>query len=185
MTHRKVPRSHFVYEYSYPVDMPELAGIVFYVGKATNAVRLDAHLTEATSGCECIKCQAIRSIWDLELVVVRRIVFESRDEAEALVVEKHRIEMHISAHLTNFRHNTNRGRLVVNARVATSIRNLDQAQAKKVREPRENKPVDPNLCAIFHLARAFVGNEPDEGFSLEEELENLDTFMREQVVILV
>ena len=108
MTHRKIPPSYFVYEYSYPVGVPELAGIVFYVGKATNATRLDSHFTEAASGCICAKCQAIRFIWDLGLVAVRRIVFESRSEVETLAVEKQRIAKHLSPHLTNFQHNTHR-----------------------------------------------------------------------------
>lgn len=95
------PKSYFVYEFSYPPDMPELAGIVFYVGKGNNVRRMNHHLSEASKECDCDKCQAIRSIWDAGLVIVRRIVFESTSEQEALQEETARIARHRSPHLTN------------------------------------------------------------------------------------
>jgi len=97
----ETPKSYRVYEFSYPEEMPEFAGIVFYVGKATNLSRLDAHLREAAKGCACAKCKAIRSIWNASLTVVRRIVFESQSESEALNEERRRIIEHQSPYLTN------------------------------------------------------------------------------------
>lgn len=108
MTLRKVPRTHFVYEYSYPSEMPDLAGVVFYVGKGTTLNRMDAHLTEAAGECDCAKCEAIRSVWALGLVVVRQIVFESMDERQVLMVEKQKIAQHLSPHLVNVQHNSHR-----------------------------------------------------------------------------
>src|SRR5262245_2196176 len=96
-----IPKSYYVYEFSYPEGMPELAGIVFYVGKGTGLHRMDKHLYEAANGCDCAKCKAIRSVWDAGLVVVRRIVFESRSESETLNEERKRIIQHQSPYLTN------------------------------------------------------------------------------------
>lgn len=96
-----IPKSYYVYEFSYPEEMPELAGIVFYVGKGTKSSRMDAHFVEAANGCDSEKCKAIRSIWDAGLVVVRRIVFETRSEDEALAEEKRRILLHQLSYLTN------------------------------------------------------------------------------------
>ena len=96
-----IPISHYVYEFSYPEGMPELAGIVFYVGKGTSLRRMDNHLKEAANGCDCAKCEAIRSVWDAGLVVVRRIVFESQSESKTLNEEKRRILQHRSPYLTN------------------------------------------------------------------------------------
>lgn len=96
-----IPKSHYVYEFSYPEGMPELAGIVFYVGKGTSLHRMDSHLREAANGCDCEKCKAIRSVWDAGLVVVRRIVFESRSNSKTLNEEKRRILQHRSPYLTN------------------------------------------------------------------------------------
>jgi hypothetical protein len=62
---------------------------------------MDDHFREAAGGCECQKCQAIRSVWDAGLVVVRRIVFETIFESEALKQEKARIVLHSSPYLTN------------------------------------------------------------------------------------
>ncbi len=96
-----IQKSHFVYEFSYPEELPELAGIVFYVGKATKLTRMDDHFKEAAKGCICAKCEAIRSIWNLGLAVARRIVFESLSESEALNEERRRIIQHQSPYLTN------------------------------------------------------------------------------------
>src|SRR5215472_9128641 len=101
MQRNTIPNSYFVYEFSYPEGMPELAGIVFYVGKGTNTDRMDAHLREVAKGCDCAKCRAIRSVWDLCLVVIRRIVFESRSESKVLNEERKRIIQHQSLYLTN------------------------------------------------------------------------------------
>lgn len=97
----RISASYFVYEFSYPEKMPELAGIIFYIGKGTKLSRMDAHFKEAAQGCICAKCEAIRSIWSLDLVVVRRIVFESRSESEVLNEERERIFRHQSPYLTN------------------------------------------------------------------------------------
>jgi hypothetical protein len=97
----RIPKSHYVYEFSYPEGMPALADIIFYVGKGTSLFRMDAHFTEAAGGCDCDKCKAIRSVWDAGLVVVRRIVFETTDEQEAKLEESSRIALHRSPYLTN------------------------------------------------------------------------------------
>jgi hypothetical protein len=97
----EVPRPYFVYEFSYPEKMPELAGVIFYVGKGVNLTRMDDHLREAAKGCMCAKCEAIRSICNVGLLVARRIVFESRSEGEVLNEEMRRIIQHRSPHLTN------------------------------------------------------------------------------------
>jgi LEM3-like protein len=98
----EVPRSHYVYEFSYPDGMPEgLAGIVFYVGLGTNLSRMDNRFIEASHRCPCDKCNAIRSVWDAGLVVARRIVFESTDIQEVRHEEASRIAQHQSPYLTN------------------------------------------------------------------------------------
>lgn len=101
---RAVPITHYVYEFSYPEGMPELAGVIFYVGKGTSLQRMNNHLDEAASGCDCRKCEAICSIWDANLVVVRRIVFETLSEDDALQEEQRRILLHQSPFLTNIQH---------------------------------------------------------------------------------
>lgn len=98
----KAPRSPYVYEFSYPEGMPGgLAGIVFYVGMGTNLSRMDNHFIEASHGCPCDRCNAIRSVWDAGLVVARRIVFESTDREEVRREEASRIVRHRSPYLTN------------------------------------------------------------------------------------
>jgi hypothetical protein len=97
----RIPKSHYVYEFSYPEGMPDLAGIVFYVGKGTSLTRMNYHFIEASKGCDCGKCAAICSIWDAGLVVVRRIVFETLSHDEVLQEEKRRIKQHRSRFLTN------------------------------------------------------------------------------------
>ena len=101
---RTVPQTHYVYEFSYPEGMPELAGTVFYVGKGTTLQRMNNHLDEAAAGCDCRKCGAIRSIWDANLVVVRRIVYETLSNEDALREEQRRILLHRSPFLTNIQH---------------------------------------------------------------------------------
>lgn len=106
---REIPPSYYVYEFSFPdgtvLDEDDgevnLSGVVFYVGKGTLASRMDHHFREAASGCECDKCNAIRAIWDAGLVVVRRIVFETLDEVEALNHERFLINTHMGPYLTN------------------------------------------------------------------------------------
>lgn len=84
--------------------MPELAGIIFYVGKGTNLSRMNDHLREAArEDCNCAKCEAIRSVWAVGLVVTRNIVFTSKDERATLDEESRRIVRHYSPHLTNLR----------------------------------------------------------------------------------
>lgn len=97
----KTPNSHYVYEFSYPEGMPEVGGIVFYVGKGSSLSRMDNHFQEARSECDCAKCQTIRVVWDAGLVVVRRIVFESPLERETFNEERRRILLHESSYLTN------------------------------------------------------------------------------------
>lgn len=97
-----IPKSHYIYEFSYPQHMPDFpGGTVFYVGKGTSLSRMDSHFTEATGGCDCDKCRAIRSVWNTGLAVARRIVFETTDEREAIREEKVRIARHLSPYLTN------------------------------------------------------------------------------------
>ena len=91
MQSNKIPNAYFVYEFSYPEGMSEVADKVFYVGKGTSLSRMDGHLREAAKGCLCTKCEAIRSIWAAGLLVTRRIVFESRSESEVLNEERKRI----------------------------------------------------------------------------------------------
>ena len=46
-----LPKSHYLYKFFYTEWLPELAGIVFYVGKGTNTDRMNAHLfIEAQKG---------------------------------------------------------------------------------------------------------------------------------------
>lgn len=102
----KIPKSFYIYEFSYPEGMPEGKGAIFYVGKGTHVVRMDDHFREAMNGCECNKCQAIRSVWDAGLTVVRRIVFESTSEMDTLNEERRRILQHQSPFLTNIQRTT-------------------------------------------------------------------------------
>lgn len=100
MRTNRVPRSHYVYEFSYPQGMP-LAGVVFYVGKGTHLSRMNDHLREAAGGCTCEKCRAIRSIWAAGYIPARRIVFESLDEQATFAEERRRIALRASRYLTN------------------------------------------------------------------------------------
>lgn len=82
--------------------MPELAGIIFYVGKGTKLSRMNVHFREAASEkCDCAKCEAIQSVWAIGLAVVRNTVFTSINEKAALQEEARRIVLHYSPYLTN------------------------------------------------------------------------------------
>lgn len=63
---------------------------VFYVGKGCRD-RIYAHEKEAKKGVISPKCDRIREIWDVGLVVVRREVARFLDEASALAYESERI----------------------------------------------------------------------------------------------
>lgn len=116
-----IPKSYYVYEFAYPEEMPEVAGIIFYVGKGTSLSRMDIHLREAArEDCSCAKCKAIQSIWAVGLVVVRNIVFTSSDEMAALSEEKRRIVLHRSPYLTNIVGQV-REKKIVSAELANDI----------------------------------------------------------------
>jgi hypothetical protein len=103
------PRAYLNYTLAYPVgcyadDGTDLNGVVFYVGKAVHAKRLDAHFTEAEGGCGCQKCQVIRWIWQQGKPAQRRIVLETLDEQEALDNEELLItQTYNTKYLTNIR----------------------------------------------------------------------------------
>jgi DNA-binding XRE family transcriptional regulator len=99
---RRIPKAFYVYTFAYPAGMPN-AGAVFYVGKGTSLHRMDHHFKEAVGGCQCQKCQAIRSVWDTGLPVERRIIFDTVDEQGALQHEQESIARYQSEHLTNKR----------------------------------------------------------------------------------
>lgn len=102
-----IPKSHYVYEFAYPQNMPlPWSGETFYVGKGTRLTRMDDHFKEAVNGCSCLKCQAIRLVWKAGLAVSRRIVFESTNELEVFQKEKQTIIKRKSPFLTNIIHNT-------------------------------------------------------------------------------
>lgn len=72
----------------------------FYVGKGTGN-RVGMHEIEAAGGCCCRKCLRIREIWDCGGCVVKRIVFETDNEAEAYAHEVKKIASLGRARLVN------------------------------------------------------------------------------------
>lgn len=144
---RTVPITYYVYEFSYPEGMPELAGIIFYVGKGTSIQRLNNHLKEAADGCECRKCEAIRSIWDANLPVVRRIVFETVSEDDALQEEQRRILLHRSPFLTNIQH-------TIEARKPTAMRKRN-VQTVALHTQTVVSERDAQISAFEHFDRQW------------------------------
>jgi excisionase family DNA binding protein len=159
-----IPQSYYVYEFSYPEGMPELAGIIFYVGKGTGLHRMNVHLNEAASGCDCAKCNAIRSIWGAGLVVARRIVFESSSETDTLDEGKRRILQHRSPHLTNVQH---AGRALETTLIAQRAIGFDIP--KEIDQTREYLTT-PQAAERSSLSKAYLTillNRGDlEGFRL-------------------
>lgn len=88
------PQSWYVYTYSLP------GGTVFYVGKGTGN-RINANEDEASRGCPCKKCTAIRGVWASGHSVQKKIVFESFDHSEVKAIEREQILAHVSPSLTN------------------------------------------------------------------------------------
>ena len=109
--------NYFNYTLAYPEGFlsnegRDLSGIVFYVGKGTNASRMDAHLSEASRGCCCKKCCVIRWIWEKGKHPSRSIVFETPSEQTALINERYLIqETYKSEYLTNVVHHSSHVKL--------------------------------------------------------------------------
>jgi hypothetical protein len=109
-------KRYYEYVLKYPegfiVDGADVSGVVFYVGKGTispswtNVERMDMHEVEARRGCDCLKCNAIRGIWDNGQQVDKEKVFESEHEYEVLAKEQTDIkETYAGKYLTNYQHN--------------------------------------------------------------------------------
>lgn len=96
MEEKAYPQTWYVYTYAYPVDM---GGAIFYAGKGTGT-RMFAHEMEARGGCQCAKCDIIRSIWTSGKTAQKSIVFETFVEAEAYQHESELITKY-AATLTN------------------------------------------------------------------------------------
>ena len=105
--------SDIVYILSYPKGFclptgEDLAGIVFYVGKGLPN-RIMAHEKEATTSCSCEKCQVIRSIWDVKLMVQRDIVAKDLTPAQSTELERECLLVRFSGpYLVNKQHNRHR-----------------------------------------------------------------------------
>jgi len=76
------PKMYYVYTLVDPREDK-----IFYIGKGKEK-RPFAHRVEANAGCECKKCQMIRSIWDAGYDVRLNYVYETEDERAALLREK-------------------------------------------------------------------------------------------------
>jgi hypothetical protein len=61
--------------------------VPFYVGKGSGS-RVYHHETEARTDCGCPKCCHIRSVWERGHEVIKKIVFESDNEYEAVRRER-------------------------------------------------------------------------------------------------
>src|SRR5947207_10125116 len=82
-------RIFYTYELAYPQSM---GGTVFYVGKGSYSQegridRIDMHEREAKRGGTSRKCQIIRDIWANDEQIVRRKVYETPAEQDALIYE--------------------------------------------------------------------------------------------------
>lgn len=106
------------YEYllRYPqgffVGNVDVSGVVFYVGKGTPypvwrcIERIDIHEQEARRGCDCGKCQTIRSVWAKGQQIIKEKVFKSSHEHEVLAKEQTDIKItYAGPYLTNYQHN--------------------------------------------------------------------------------
>ncbi len=97
------PTTYYVYTYAFP------DGTIFYIGKGTRG-RIDEHEREASYGCQCQKCEIIRSIWISGKPVQKRIIYETLDELDALEQELALIRSHAGPHLTNIKSNPHRAK---------------------------------------------------------------------------
>ncbi len=94
----KAPRTWYIYTYAFP------DGTVFYVGKG-NRGRIDVHEHEAQTGCPCMRCCAIRQIWESGQPVQKRIVYETLLESDAIEYERSLINQYTGPQLTNINGN--------------------------------------------------------------------------------
>ena len=85
----------YVYLLCYPDGTP------FYVGKGSGN-RINDHEQDARRGRIGAKYDAIRAIWQSGGQVVKRIIFETSDEQQALDHEQHLIAHYGIANLTNY-----------------------------------------------------------------------------------
>lgn len=83
-----------VYALCFPNGKP------FYIGRGGPA-RPFAHKYEARNGCQCAKCETIRSIWRSGQEVSRFIMLATDDEQEATAHEADLIALHNLDTLTN------------------------------------------------------------------------------------
>jgi hypothetical protein len=84
-----VSGKYYTYELAYPESM---GGAVFYVGKGKTEEkpwqdRINAHEREAMRGHDCQRHQIIRRIWENGEEVIKRKVFETDVEQDALIYE--------------------------------------------------------------------------------------------------
>ena len=75
-------------------------GVPFYIGKGQGN-RIVHHEKEARTGCECSKCQMIRTLWAQGDQVRYQIVLETDNEHAALAYERDLIRQYGLVNLTN------------------------------------------------------------------------------------
>lgn len=76
----RIPDGFYVYALASP------AGKIFYVGKGAGG-RIHDHEAEARGSCLCEKCEHIRAIWRSGKDIRKTIIFDTKDEQEALDYE--------------------------------------------------------------------------------------------------
>lgn len=130
--------------YVYVLARPD--GSVFYVGKGCKD-RVSDHEREAYQGCVCDKCQVIRNIWRVGGKVIKRIIFRTDDEHEALCYEG-RLIREFRSQLTNKKRGRER---------QSSVSPLIQDVPPILRAPRQRmskKDEEQARLVLFHQRQA-------------------------------
>lgn len=159
--------------YVYLLGRPD--GTVFYVGKGVNG-RVNDHEGEANRGCKCNKCKVIRGIWKEDKEIVKRIIFETDNERQALNYEAQLIAK-FRAQLVNVKHGHGGGhRSLLVAQETFDVLRLPPAPRSKrpskeeLRKKRMFRAVDMINMLNRQIGQAKRYHEEDQIPYLEAEI---------------
>lgn len=151
--------------YVYLLGRPD--GSVFYVGKGTGD-RINNHEYEAHHGCTCKKCQVIRTIWHAGENVVKRVIFQTDTEKEALYYEAQLIYK-FRSQLTNKKQGHGRGHSTsLVAQETFDVLRMPPAPRQKrlskeeLRRKRMFRAVDMINILNRHIGLAIRNHEDDQ-----------------------
>jgi hypothetical protein len=159
------------HEYFYVYILGRPNGSVFYVGKGCRN-RIDQHEREAQRGCKCDKCEIIRNIWRSGGAVVKKVVYHTSSNHDALVYEGRLIQK-FRDQLVN-KKGGRRHAKVDNAPLPSNLRVASSAPTKKEQE-KERRAIrsqrEARLNILYsRLNGALKRDNPERVRQIEEEI---------------